>query len=104
MSIHLGCLTISAAGDELSEEGRHSWPPVVLLHLVESVEEPFMSPGRGLMEGLYYVMAGQFWDIESIFEIEVPMLKYPVFLVGPRKPGFSSFIVHGSKAFADNRV
>ena len=51
-----------------------------------------------------HVMAGQFWDIESIFEIEVPMLKYPVFLVGPQKPGFSSFIVHGSKGFADNGV
>ena len=63
-----------------------------------------MSPGRGLMEGLYYVMAGQFWDIESIFEIEVSMFIYPVLFVGSWEPRFSSFIVHSSKGFADNRV
>ena len=49
-------------------------------------------------------MAGQFGDIKSFFEIEVSVLKYPVFLVGWWKPGFCSFIIHGNKGFGDNEI
>ena len=51
--IYFGRLTVSTSRNELSEEGGHSWPPIVLLHAVESAEEPFMPSSRGGMEGLY---------------------------------------------------
>ena len=63
-----------------------------------------MSPSQGFMKRFYQVVMGQFWDIESIFEIEVSMFIYPVLFVGSWEPRFSSFIVHSSKGFADNRV
>ena len=68
------------------------------------MKESFMSPGRGFMESFYYVMAGQFGDIEPIFEIEMSVLIYPVLFVGSWKPGFSSFIIHGGKGFTNNRI
>ena len=47
MSVYLGHLAVSTSQDELSEEGRHSRPTIVPLHLMKSSEEPFMSPGSG---------------------------------------------------------
>ena len=67
--VHLGHLTIGASRDELAEKGGHSWPPIVLLHSVERAEEPFMSSNRGVVEGLYQVVACRLWDIEAMFEI-----------------------------------
>ena len=71
---------------------------------MESMEELFVSPSRGFMEGLYQVMASWFRDIEPIFEIDVSMLIYPVLFIGTWKPRFSSFFIHGGKGFADNTV
>ena len=48
--VHLGHLAVSISQDELAEEGRHSWSPIVPLQLVKSLEEPFMPSGRGLVE------------------------------------------------------
>ena len=58
-----------------------------------------MSPGRGLMKAFHQVVASSFGDIESIFEIKVSMLIYPILLVSSWKPGFSGFIIHGSEGF-----
>ena len=51
--VNLGRLAISTSGDEFVKEGRHPWPPIVLLHAMESSEEPFMASGGGVMEGFY---------------------------------------------------
>ena len=51
--VHLGRLAISTSGDELTKEGGHSWPPIVLLHSVKSLEEPFMSSTGGFVERFY---------------------------------------------------
>ena len=66
---------------------------------MEGAEEPFMSPGRGFMKALHQVVASGLRDIESIFEIEVSMLIYPVLFIGLWKSGFSSFIIHGNEGF-----
>ena len=56
------------------------------------------------MKRIYQVVVGQLWDIEPIFEIEVSVLIYPILLVGVWEPGFSSFVVHSGKGFANNWV
>ena len=53
MGVHLGCLAIGTSRNEFSEKGGHSQPPVVFLHLVESLEETFVPPCRRLMERPY---------------------------------------------------
>ena len=44
------------------------------------------------MERFHQVMVSQFRDIEPMFEIEVSILIYPIFLVGLWEPRFSGFI------------
>ena len=50
MSVYLGCLTVGTSRNKSAEVGRHPRPPVVLLHAMESSEEPFVTPGGGVME------------------------------------------------------
>ena len=63
-----------------------------------------MSPSRGFVKAFHQFIAGSFRDTESIFEIEVSMLVYPVLLVHSWEPRFPGFIIHGSKGFANNGV
>ena len=67
--IHLGSLAVGTSCNELSKEGGHSWPPIVLLHLVKSSEEPFMSSSGGIMERFYSVMACRLRNVEAMFEV-----------------------------------
>ena len=69
MCICFGDLAVGTSQDKSLQEGGHSWPPIVLLHLVGRAEESCMSPSRGFMESFYEVMAFQFGDIELVFEV-----------------------------------
>ena len=56
------------------------------------------------MKGLYKVVAGQFGDIEWMFEVQGSIGEFPVSFGGSRDPWLPSFIIHGSKGLADNRI
>ena len=63
-----------------------------------------MSPSGGFINGLYKVVAGQFGDVELMFEVQGSVGEFPVSFGSLRDPWLPSFIVHGSKGLADNRV
>ena len=69
MSVHFGCLAFGTSQDEFPEEGKHSWPPIVPLHVVERAKESFMPSGWGFVEGLHEVKMGRFRNVESVFKI-----------------------------------
>ena len=69
MGVHLGRLAVGTSRDKSVKKGRHSWPPIVLLHLVKSSEESFMASSRGLVEQSYQIMASRLRNIETVFEI-----------------------------------
>ena len=49
----LGVNVFCTGADELAKKGGHSWPPIVLLHAMESSEKSFVTSSGGVMEGLY---------------------------------------------------
>ena len=61
------------------------------------MEEPFVSSSRGFMQGFYQIMAGWFWDIELVFEVQGIVSKFTVSLGGSRDPGSPCLVIHGSK-------
>ena len=69
MGVHLGRLAVGAPQDELSQESRHSGPPVVFLHAVQCLKESFVSSHEGFMKGFHELMAGWFRNVEAVFEI-----------------------------------
>ena len=69
MSVYLGSLAFSIPQDKFAEEGRHSRPPIISLHVMECAKETFVSSCWGFMEGFHEVEVGWFWDIELVFEV-----------------------------------
>ena len=49
-------------------------------------------------------MAGQFGDVEAMFEVQSIVNELPILFGSSGNPGFSYHIIHGSKSFSDNRV
>ena len=104
MSVHLGYLAVGTSRDELAQESGHPWLPVILLHVVEHTEKPFMPSHRGLVDGFYEIMVGWFWNIEVMFEVQDIVNKFPVLLGSSGNPGFSCGVIHGSKSLGDDQI
>jgi hypothetical protein len=89
MGIHLVSLADSASRNKAVNEGIKARPPKVPGHEDLGAEDATMATGSRLMEGGDNVAAGPLGNIESPFEVQLPILVEPVLPAGVGEEGGS---------------
>jgi hypothetical protein len=89
VGIHLVSLADGTSRNKAANEGIKARPPKVPGHEVLGAEDAAMATSSRLMEGGDNVVAGPLGNIESPFEVQLPILVEPVLPAGMGEEGGS---------------
>ena len=78
MGVDFVGLANSTACDEFSDEGGHSWPPIVLLQKRDSADISAVGTSEGLVDAFYEGVSGRFGNVEARFVIKGTLVEVPV--------------------------